>query len=158
MLQEINGVRFYDIPANLDDYHGYGRAWAAIRDGEIVGLRYMKPPYPAAIHNELLHDELLEYISPTNDDAAMYPAHVFFNAKKRENRQRGIDAISRLAKQSGMCKSAAAFHQAMQDERSKHADNRRAGFAAYRAACRADMEAMGEVVSGFVSGRRFTTR
>lgn len=148
----------YDIPTDVAerDYHGCGKAWAAIRDGKVVAIRYMSPGrgYP---HEDLMHMTDLRY-GLMDHEREIYPAHAFWFDQKAQNPNRGMPYISTAAKLSGRWPSKAEYYRAMAREQEANQRAGRAAFEAYRAACREDLAKMGDVISGMCSCHQFCAR
>lgn len=100
------------VPESL--YEGCGKAWAVIKDGEVIALRYMgRAPLITAFHPKVLKEA-----------GYKRPATVRVGA--------GVRRCQRIAERY----NTEAFQE-------------------YRTACRAELEKLGEVVSGMCSGHRF---
>ena len=145
-------MTLYQVPKDLKDYHGCGKAWAAIKDGQVVALRYMgdcprdwpdKPAWIAAV--EQAADGLDESFLPTAGSSKALTAIAQAAsacedcpAPPRRERYRPAELLS-------MARAALAA-----------ADT--ANFAAYRRKCREELAKLGEVVSGECSCFEFMAR
>jgi hypothetical protein len=144
------GVQYYDLPEEVSkrDYHGCGKAWAAIRDGEVVAVRYMSPTVFDENQQLEPHAELLIVRVPM-------PMHDFCDHARRDVPQLGFPAVAALAKAAGLVKHLIDYTRTYRAEDEAADAALLAAFAAYRLACRADLAALGEVKSGTLSCYRF---
>lgn len=146
-------MTIYQIPSDLRDYHGCGKAWAAVSpSGEILAIRYMGdhfldwPAMPAWIAAVKRHATGLdECCLPTCRSskalaimAAAAQACDDCPKPPRRERYRPTELLT-------MARAAMTA-----------ADS--ASFSAYRERCRAELADLGEVISGMCSCYHFIGR
>ena len=148
---KMTQVTTYDIPADVlrRDYHGAGKAWAAVRDQQIVGLRYLGdyrldflalPKWVRAVHNNA--EGLDNSILPTAWSS------------------KGLSKLAEAAESSGDCprRPKGGRYRPKELLTMARAALRAAdipSFNAYREKCRAELAAMGEVIAGMCSCTQF---
>lgn len=137
----------YNIQTGLKDYHGLGKAWASIKDGEVIALRYMgdfapkykqAPEWAKAAHRaySILKCEI-KNISPTHL-ALIKKAAIAAGHPNRGTRGGNIKA-SYIA--------SMAQYELEKSEKEE--------FAEYRNNCRQELAELGEVLSGQCSCYQF---
>ncbi len=146
-------MRVIDISSECleRDYHGCGKAWGALRDGVVVAIRYMDhaadwPTEPAWVravreHATGLGGSLLPTCHGSHKLAAMAAAAQACDDCPRppkRDRYRPAELLT-------MARAAMAAVQS-------------ASFARYREQCRAELAAIGEVVSGECSCTKFCAK
>jgi len=137
----------YKISKELKDYHGLGKAWAAIKDGEVVALRYMAdfapqhkqaPEWAKAVYRAYSISKCnLKNISPT------HLARVKKAAISAGHPERG----PRGGKIRASYIASMAQHCLAQSEKEE--------FAEYRYKCRQELAELGTVMSGECSCYQF---
>jgi len=144
-------IATYDIPPGIlaRDYHGAGKAWAAVRDGKVIALRYMgehRPEIgtlPAWVREVRTHAEGLDnHMLPT-----AWSSH-------------GLSKLAQAAETAADCPRRPKGGQYRPRElltmaRAAIAAADSASFAAYRERIRKELAAMGDVVSGMCSCTQF---
>jgi hypothetical protein len=137
------------------DYHGAGKAWAAIRDGEVVALRYMGD-HPIAGHGDYEVPDWVRAVmqASTGLDDSFLPVC------------RGSQALAALASAAQACADCPVPQrreryrpaELLTMARAALAALDAAAFEAYRAKCRTELAELGEVRSGVAGGHEFAAK
>lgn len=130
------------------DYRGCGKAWTAVVNGEVVAIRYMDPP--------LDRSALPAWIRAVKDNAEGLDYRMLPTAWS----SRGLSKLAAAASGAGDCPVKPKGGNYRPKElltmaRAAIMAWDSASFAAHRERCRAELAAIGEVVSGTCSCTEF---
>jgi hypothetical protein len=127
------------------DYHGCGKAWAAIKDGEVRALRYMDSHW-------IGHDQLPEWVKAVNgncsglDSRNLPVAHSSTAYKRMAEAAQACDDCPKPPKRARY-RPAELLHMARMILMQVDSDQ----FAKYRQRSREELTLLGDVVSGMCS-------
>lgn len=143
-----------EIPKDvLDrDYHGCGKAWAAVKNGKIAAIRYMGDHTPD-------FNGLPEWVRAIQGNAEGLDHSMLPTAWSG----RGLSRLAAAAQAAGDCPTPPKRDRYRPKElltiaRAAIGAVRHASFSEYRKEKRAELAAIGEVVSGMCSCTEFCVR
>jgi hypothetical protein len=145
-------------PACLDrDYDGCGRAWAAVQDGQVIALRYMGHHRLLGPNRQAL--DLPAWVTTIRDAADGCDNHMLPTAHS----SRGLSRLAAAASACDDCPRPPRRARVRPTEllamaRAAIVAADEAEFLRYRAACRAELAALGQLVSGMASCCEFVPR
>jgi hypothetical protein len=143
-------TQLYDLTPDClqRDYHGCGKAWAAVKDGLVIALRYMDFAADTA--------KLPAWVRAVRDNAGGLDGAMLPTANSSAD-------FTKLAAAAAACadrptpphRERYRPAELLTMARAALSANQAAGFAVYRAKCRTELAAIGTVLSGMCSCTKF---